>query len=260
MGDDRLSRPHRAGLPSVVANRNYEIEPDILKFIPGFGPCVGGIDEKILFEGAQGALLDVTFGTYPFVTSSCTLSGGICSGLGFGPSLIQHSIGVAKAYTTRVGNGPFPSELRSEELDLFPNHSESREVGTTTGRNRRIGWLDVVLLRHTICLNGIDSLALMKLDILDSLDEIKICIGYEGHTDFPATLDELISVTPVYETHLGWKQSTKDMTTYDELPKMAKKYLSRIQELCGVPISLLSIGPDREKTIWLDQFFMGDDK
>jgi adenylosuccinate synthase len=126
--------------------------------------------EAILFEGAQGALLDVTFGTYPFVTSSCTLSGGVCSGAGVGPSLLDQTIGVAKAYTTRVGNGPFPTELKPEELARFPDHSAARELGTTTGRKRRMGWLDTCLLRHTACLNGADFLAVTKLDILDALD------------------------------------------------------------------------------------------
>lgn len=212
-------------------------------------------NEKILFEGAQGALLDVTFGTYPFVTSSCTLSGGICSGFGFGPSGIQKSIGVVKAYTTRVGNGPLPTELKQEELALFPDHFASRETGTTTGRKRRMGWFDAVLLKHTICLNGVDSLALTKLDILDDLDEIKICIGYKGHSSFPALSDDLTSANPLYETHQGWKESTKNIKVYEELPINAKKYLRRIEELCGVPISIVSVGPDREKTIWVDSFF-----
>lgn len=211
--------------------------------------------DKILFEGAQGALLDVTFGTYPFVTSSCTLSGGVCAGLGFGPSKIDQAIGVTKAYTTRVGHGPFPTELLSEELARFPDHSTSREVGTTTGRKRRIGWFDAFLLRHTICLNGVDSLALTKLDILDDLDEIKICTGYKHSKIFPTTVEDLSRAVPIYESHPGWKESTRDIRVYDDLPHHAKAYVRRIEELCDIPVSIVSVGPEREKTLWLDRFF-----
>ncbi len=211
--------------------------------------------ERILFEGAQGALLDITFGTYPFVTSSCTLTGGASAGMGFGPTRINRSIGVTKAYTTRVGNGPFPTELNEAELSLFPDHTASREVGTTTGRKRRIGWFDAFMLRHTICLNGVDSLALTKLDILDELDEIKICVGYKHCRTFPATLEELKKAVPIYETHPGWKKSTRDIHLYDTLPSEAKAYVRRIEELCEVPAAIISVGPDRERTIWLDTFF-----
>ncbi len=212
-------------------------------------------EEKILFEGAQGSLLDNTFGTYPFVTSSCTLAGGVCSGAGMGPSLIDQTIGVAKVYTTRVGNGPFPTELKPEELAQFPDHSTARELGTTTGRKRRIGWFDAFMIKHTICLNGADSLALTKLDILDGLDEIKICTMYKHCSSYPATLDELQAAVPVYETHPGWKRSTKGIEAYHDLPRQAKAYIRRIEELCGIPASLVSVGPEREKTLWLDRFF-----
>jgi len=216
-------------------------------------------EERILFEGAQGALLDVTFGTYPYVTSSCTLSGGISSGLGFGPSRIDHVIGATKAYTTRVGNGPFPTELTPEELALFPGHTASREIGTTTGRKRRMGWLDTVILKSTICWNGADSLALMKLDILDGLDEIKICVGYKLHgkliESFPASLEDLKQVTPVYESHPGWKCPTQDIHLYNELPPNAKRYVKRIENLLNIPISLVSVGPQRARTIWKDPIF-----
>lgn len=215
-------------------------------------------DEKILFEGAQGALLDITFGTYPFVTSSCTLSGGISAGLGVGPSKIGHTIGVTKAYTTRVGNGPLPTELSENELMQFPDHSESREMGTTTGRKRRIGWFDAFLLSHTVCLNGADSLALMKLDILDGLDEIKICTGYKHFKVYPSTFEELCRAEPIYEVHPGWKRSTKDVLIYSDLPQNARSYIRRIEELVDVPVSLVSTGPEREKSLWLDCFFTRD--
>ena len=211
--------------------------------------------ENILLEGAQGALLDVSFGTYPYVTSSCTLSGGICSGLGIGPSKVGQTIGVTKVYTTRVGNGPLPTALTEGELEGFFDHEKSREVGTTTGRKRRIGWFDAFLLRHTICLNGVDSLALTKLDILDELDEIKICVGYKKCKTFPSSLEELSRVEPIYEVMPGWKKSTQNVHIYDDLPAAAKGYIRKIEELCKVPVSIVSVGPDREKTIWLDNFF-----
>lgn len=216
-------------------------------------------EEPILFEGAQGALLDVTFGTYPYVTSSSTIAGGVSAGLGFGPSRMSAVLGVTKAYTTRVGNGPLPTELSESELALFPDHASSRELGTTTGRKRRMGWLDIVLLKHTICLNGADSLALMKLDILDELEEIRICVGYKldgkALKSFPAALEDLEKVEPIYETLPGWKSSTRDIHVYNELPVHAKGYLRRIEQLLDASISLISVGPDRERTIWMDEIF-----
>ncbi len=252
------------GHPPVEFQSLYE---EYLGYGKQLAPFVAPVEEllyqasrkgdNILFEGAQGALLDITFGTYPFVTSSCTLSGGVCSGLGLGPTKVTRTVGVTKAYTTRVGSGPLPTELSGEEASLFPDHTTSREIGTTTGRKRRMGWFDAFLLKHTLCLNGADTLALTKLDILDGLDEIKICVGYKHCRSFPATHEELSRVIPVYEKHPGWKKSTRDIQTYDELPSLAKTYLRRIEELCEVPISILSVGPEREKTIWLDRFFNG---
>lgn len=210
--------------------------------------------EPILFEGAQGALLDLTFGTYPFVTSSCTLAGGIAAGSGIGPNQIDHVMGVTKVYTTRVGNGPFPTEFSLEEQPAFPDHTVAREIGVTTGRKRRIGWFDAVLMRRTVCLNGIDSLALMKLDILDTLPELQICTAYEvqGHRTerFPASLDALMEATPIYETHPGWLTSTRDATSFAELPPAAQRYVSRIEELMRVPAQLISVGPGRHETLW----------
>jgi adenylosuccinate synthase len=216
-------------------------------------------NERILFEGAQGSLLDITFGTYPFVTSSSTIAGGISSGLGVGPTLIDRVIGVTKAYTTRVGNGPFVTELSNDELKTFPDHTTCREIGVTTGRKRRIGWFDAPLVSHTIHLSGVDSLAIMKLDILDNLDEIQICVGYKiGKHElktFPTTIEELSQVHPVYESHPGWKTSIGGAQSYNELPQAAKAYIRRIEELCGVPIGLISVGPSRNQTLWLERFF-----
>lgn len=255
-------------LQNLYGHQPLEIDPiydEYLKWASQLKPFEASVEEmlyfaakrkeKILFEGAQGALLDTTFGTYPFVTSSCTLSGGVCSGAGVGPSLVDQTIGVAKAYTTRVGNGPFPTELKPEELARFPDHGTARELGTTTGRKRRIGWLDAFLLKHTICLNGADCLALTKLDILDQLDEVKICTGYKHCKAFPATLEELQTAEPVYETHPGWKRSTSGIESYHDLPGAARAYLRRIEEICGIPVALVSVGPEREKTLWLDRFF-----
>lgn len=215
--------------------------------------------ERILFEGAQGSLLDITFGTYPFVTSSSTIAGGISSGLGVGPTQIDRVMGVTKAYTTRVGNGPFVTELSEDELKLFPDHTTCREIGVTTGRKRRIGWFDAPLVSHTIHLNGVDSLAMMKLDILDNLDEIQICVGYKiGKRQlktFPATIEDLAKVEPIYETHPGWKTPISSVQVFDELPHAARSYIRRIEELCQVPVSLISVGPGREQTLWLERFF-----
>ncbi|MEC7838465.1 MAG: adenylosuccinate synthase [Chlamydiota bacterium] len=213
--------------------------------------------ENTLLEGAQGTFLDGTHGTYPFVTSSNTLAGGIAVGAGVGPSHIHHTIGVIKAYTTRVGNGPLPSEIPEDES--FLEHQKAREFGTTTGRKRRIGWFDAMIAKTAVNLNGLDSLALTKLDILDTLDEIKICIGYkidgiEIH-NFPYLADELERVEAIYEVLPGWRSPTTNLTSIEDLPKNALRYLERIQQLCGIPISILSFGPEREKTLLIQDIF-----
>ena len=216
-------------------------------------------DENVLFEGAHGTLLDTTFGTYPYVTSSSTISSGVSCGAGIGASKISHTIGVVKAYTTRVGAGPLPSALSDKEKGLFLDNATAREIGTTTGRNRRMGWFDACLVRYAACLNGMDSLALTKLDVLDSLDEIKICTHYRLHgqrIDYPPpAIEDLESVEPIYETMPGWKRSTKDISSYAELPKEAKAYVERLCELVETPLSLLSIGPEREKTLFVKELF-----
>lgn len=274
---DLVSERFQEKLEKVVASKNEELEKfyghppldvkplymEYKAYAEKLAPFIAPVEEmlyeasskgeKILFEGAQGALLDVTFGTYPFVTSSCTLSGGICSGLGVGPTRVGQVLGVTKAYTTRVGHGPFPTELKEAELAQFPDHATAREMGTTTGRKRRMGWFDAFLVRHTICLNGADALAIMKLDILDQVDEIKICTGYKHCKHFPATEDELSRAVPIYESHPGWKRPTSHITLYDDLPSLAKAYLRRVEDLCGIPLALVSVGPEREKTIWLDR-------
>ena len=211
-------------------------------------------NKNVLFEGAHGTLLDLTYGTYPFVTSSSTISSGVSGGAGIGPTRIQHTVGVVKAYTTRVGAGPLPTALSEQEQNLFLDNAAAREIGTTTGRKRRMGWFDACLVRHAACLNGMDSLALTKLDILDTLKEIKICTGYRLRGQLldtpPPLVDDLENVEPVYETMPGWNRPTKDITSYDELPKEADRYIKRICELVNTPLSILSLGPERERTIF----------
>jgi adenylosuccinate synthase len=212
-------------------------------------------NKNVLFEGAHGTLLDLTYGTYPYVTSSSTISSGVSAGAGIGPTRIQHTVGVVKAYTTRVGAGPLPTALTEQEQNLFLDNETAREIGTTTGRKRRIGWFDACLVRHAACLNGMDSLALMKLDILDTLKELKICTGYRLHGQLldtpPPLVADLEKVEPVYETMPGWNRPTKDIVSYDQLPKEADRYIKRICELVNTPISILSLGPERERTIFI---------
>jgi adenylosuccinate synthase len=203
--------------------------------------------DKVLLEGAQGSLLDVCYGSYPYVTSSHTTSGGLAVGAGLSPTKIDRVLGVVKAYTTRVGHGPFPTELTSEERRLFLSPKEAREVGTTTGRTRRLGWFDAMIVRHAVRLSGVNSLALMKLDILNSLDEIKVCKGYRCGKDLlelpPAQIDDWKEVEPIYETLAGWKEPWGE-----KIPRNGQIFLDRIEELCGVKVEILSFGPEREKT------------
>ncbi|CAN5702694.1 adenylosuccinate synthase [soil metagenome] len=206
--------------------------------------------KKVLFEGAQGSYLDIDHGTYPFVTSSNTTAGGACTGSGVSPRKIDRVVGVAKAYTTRVGAGPFITE--SEEMsDML--HNMGREFGATTGRARRCGWLDAVLLHYAVMINGCDHLAITNLDGLDGLESIKICTGYlldgkvQNHP--PATIPELERCVPIYEEHQGWLQDISGVTQYADLPPLAKAYLSRLSELAGAPVSLLGVGPARDQTL-----------
>lgn len=206
---------------------------------------------KILFEGAQATMLDNDFGTYPFVTSSNTIAGQASVGAGVGMNNIQKVVGVTKAYTTRVGAGPFPTELFDADGDKI--REKGREFGTVTGRPRRCGWLDAVLVRQAIRVNGVQSLAVMKLDILDDFDEVKICTGYELNgkkLDYcPMQLKTQAELKPVYEVLPGWKTSTYGLRDYDALPENAKKYLSRMEELLGVSVDLVSTSPEREDVI-----------
>ena len=207
--------------------------------------------KKVLFEGAQGTLLDIDYGTYPYVTSSHPTSGGVCIGSGIGPTMITNAVGVFKAYTTRVGKGPFPTELLDETGNLI--REKGFEYGTTTGRPRRCGWLDLVVVKFAARLSGLTSLAITKLDTLAEMGKIKVCTGYELDGKvidyFPASLEDLARCKPVYEEFDGWDKSVEKARNYDELCPNAKLYLKRIEEITGVKISIISVGPGREQTI-----------
>ena len=207
--------------------------------------------KKVCFEGAQGTLLDIDHGTYPFVTSSNPNSGAACVGAGVGPQHINEVLGIIKSYTTRVGAGPFPTELNDavgEEMQ-----QRGHEYGTVTGRARRCGWMDLAIVNYAIRLNGITGLALMKLDILDTLPEIKICTGYKLRGEeipyFPGRLEDLEQVEPIYETVPGWQCDTTSCTHFDELPEAAQAFVARVEALTGVPVKIVAVGPGREQTI-----------
>jgi adenylosuccinate synthase len=205
---------------------------------------------RVLFEGAQGVMLDIDQGTYPFVTSSNPVAGGVAIGAGVGPTKINHVIGVAKAYTTRVGDGPFPSELRNEIGDAI--REAGNEYGTTTGRPRRVGWFDSVVVRHARRVSGITDLSLNSLDVLTGIDPIKICVAYKYNgkmiEEFPASLNVLAACEPVYEKMPGWQEDVTGAKSLDDLPDHARHYLERISELTGVSLSIFSVGPDRSQT------------
>jgi adenylosuccinate synthase len=207
-------------------------------------------NKRMLFEGAQGTLLDVDHGTYPFVTSSNSTAGGGATGTGVGPNKVDKTIGVVKAYTTRVGEGPFPTEFPPSLMEII--RKKGKEFGATTGRPRRCGWFDSVIVRYAVSVNGLDEIVVTKLDVLDELDTINICTGYryDGklYKDFPASIKVLTSCEPVYEKLPGWKKDTTSTTSYSKLPANAKKYLSRIQQLVGTKITLISVGSDRKQT------------
>ncbi|WP_102399287.1 adenylosuccinate synthase [Haloimpatiens massiliensis] len=207
--------------------------------------------KNVLFEGAQGTLLDIDYGTYPFVTSSNTIAGGVCTGGGVGPTMLNSAVGIAKAYTTRVGKGPFPTELEDEMGDWL--REKGHEFGVTTGRARRCGWLDLVILKSSARISGLTSFAVTKIDTLAGLEKIKVCVGYKCNGEvidyFPASLKKLAQCEPVYEEFDGWDESIKDARKYEELPENAKIYLKKIEEVTGVKVSIVSVGPRRDQTI-----------
>ncbi|WP_284617008.1 adenylosuccinate synthase [Aquabacterium humicola] len=212
---------------------------------------------NLLFEGAQGTLLDIDHGTYPYVTSSNCVAGNAAAGAGVGPGMLHYILGITKAYTTRVGGGPFPTELPIDQPGTIGHHLSTvgQEKGVVTGRARRCGWLDAAAMKRSMIINGISGLCITKLDVLDKLQEIKVCIGYklDGRDIdiLPLDADEIAACEPVFETFPGWQESTFGVTSYDRLPANARAYLERVQALIGAPIDMISTGPDREHTIVL---------
>ncbi|MDQ0890903.1 adenylosuccinate synthase [Paenibacillus sp. V4I9] len=212
---------------------------------------------RVLFEGAQGVMLDIDHGTYPFVTSSNPIAGGVCIGAGVGPTKIQQVIGVAKAYTTRVGDGPFPTELRNEIGDHI--REIGHEYGTTTGRPRRVGWFDSVVVRHARRVSGVTGLSLHSIDVLTGINRLKICGAYQYKDEvmesFPANLNILAGCEPIYEELPGWSEDITGVKSWEELPANARLFIERISLLTGIPVSIFSVGPDRDQTIVMNQVF-----
>jgi adenylosuccinate synthase len=274
---DRLLVHHnalRAGLNQPLIDKDQliaelsAIAPKILPYVDTVWDTLDKArrqGKRILFEGAQGALLDVDHGTYPFVTSSNTIAGQAAAGSGIGPRHVGNILGLAKAYTTRVGSGPFPTELLGPDGKPNDIHdligTRGKEFGTNTGRARRCGWFDATLVRQVCKIAGIDGIALTKLDILDPLPELKICVGYEldgvRMDRLPAGMNQQARVKPVYETMVGWQASTMGKRSWGELPAQAIKYVKRIEELIECPVTLLSTSPERDDTILMRDPFEG---
>lgn len=210
--------------------------------------------KKVLFEGAQGTLLDIDMGTYPYVTSSHPVSGGVCVGAGIGPTCIDEIIGIFKGYTTRVGKGPFPTELDDEIGEYI--RQAGFEFGVTTGRARRTGWFDAVMARYAVRVNGLTSIVINKIDPLRGLDKIKLCVAYEKDgkivNDFPADLDELAKCTPVYEEFEGFNEDISGVRKYEDFPESIKTYIEAVEKACGCPVSIIGVGPDREQIVYKD--------
>jgi len=253
------------GAQALSAETLYEelmsVSDEILKYS---GVAWKRLDEehkagkKILFEGAQGHFLDIDHGTYPYVTSSNTVAGSAAAGAGVGPKMIDYVLGITKAYTTRVGTGPFPTEQENADGEMLGQRGH--EFGTTTGRKRRCGWFDAVLVRQAIKTGGIDGIALTKLDVLDGFDELKICVGYEidGETfdHLPASCAAQAKAKPIYETMPGWSETTYGARSYAQLPAAAVKYVKHIEELIEAPVALLSTSPERDDTILMQDLFI----
>ncbi len=221
--------------------------------------CALKEDKKILFEGAQGIMLDIDYGTYPYVTSSSPIGGGAATGSGIGPTNIKNVIGVTKAYITRVGEGPFVTELLDETGEKI--RTIGGEFGTTTGRPRRCGWFDAVLSRYCVLVGGLTEMAITKLDVFDTFDELKVCVAYKDkrdgkvYKDYPTNINMHKYLEPVYETYKGWKTDITKSKKMEDLPENAKAYLKKLEELVGIPIKIVSVGPDREQTIMLENPF-----
>lgn len=244
-----------------VADQLMELAPQILPYVTNVWRTLDEATKagkRILFEGAQGTLLDVDHGTYPFVTSSNTIAGQAAGGSGLGARSLDYVLGITKAYTTRVGSGPFPTELTDEIGKRLGERGH--EFGTVTGRSRRCGWFDAVLVRQSLTIGGVDGIALTKLDVLDGLDEIKVCVGYKHKGEvvdyLPYGMEDQAAVEPVYETLEGWQESTFGARSWADLPATAVKYVRRVEELIGVPVALLSTSPERNDTILVRDPFL----
>ncbi|MCK6417365.1 MAG: adenylosuccinate synthase [Alphaproteobacteria bacterium] len=254
------------GVPEISVDEIYtqllDIAPQVLRFKGVVWKVLDNArrdGKRILFEGAQGAMLDIDHGTYPFVTSSNTMAAQAALGAGIGPDSVNYVLGIAKAYTTRVGSGPFPTE---QDNDIGQGlRDRGHEYGTVTGRKRRCGWFDAVMVRQTVKVCGIHGIALTKLDVLDGMREIKICVGYERDgrrlDHFPACAIQQAQIQPLYETMPGWSESTRGARSWAELPAAAVKYVRHIEELIGAPVSVLSTSPERDDTILMRDPFLG---
>ena len=235
---------------SDKATPELELLVDLAEFFETSVDAMLKAGKNVLCEGAQGGLLDIDHGTYPFVTSSSTVSGGACSGAGIPPRMVRDVWGVLKAYTTRVGEGPFPTELFDDNGENL--RKVGNEYGATTGRPRRCGWFDAVASGYSCMISGVNKLAVTKLDVLDDLPELQICVAYEldgkQTAELPASAEDLVRVKPVYETLPGWQCSTSGVTSYDQLPENAKRYLARLGELVNAEIAIVSVGPRRDQT------------
>jgi len=261
---------HNAELTNILGAQPLQLQPildDALRAAEQIRPLMADVGYRLfnahaaganlLFEGAQGTLLDIDHGTYPYVTSSNCVAGNAAAGSGLGPGLLHYVLGITKAYTTRVGSGPFPTELEMETPGSVGHHLSTvgQERGTVTGRARRCGWLDAAALKRSIIINGVSGLCITKLDVLDGLPEIQVCTGYKLGDRMldvlPLDADEIVECEPVYETLPGWSDTTAGLTNWEQLPLNARRYLERIQTLIGAPIDMVSTGPDRVHTILL---------
>lgn len=247
-----LDQPEIDG--KAIADELMDMAVEILPFMTNVWRTLEDADKdgkRVLFEGAQGTLLDVDHGTYPFVTSSNTIAGQAAGGSGMGPRSLDYVLGITKAYTTRVGSGPFPTEQENEVGQYLGE--KGHEFGTVTGRSRRCGWFDAVLVRQSLAIGGVDGIALTKLDVLDGMEELKVCVGYKHKGEvidyLPYGMEDQAEVEAVYETLEGWKESTYGARSWADLPATAVKYIRRIEELIGVPVALLSTSPERDDTI-----------
>ncbi|WKB53673.1 adenylosuccinate synthase [Eleftheria terrae] len=249
-----------------IFDHAMQLAEQLKPMLADVGVRVAAINQEggsVLFEGAQGTLLDIDHGTYPYVTSSNCVAGNAAAGSGVGPDKLHYILGITKAYTTRVGSGPFPTELPIDQEGSIGHHLSTvgQERGTVTGRARRCGWLDAAALKRSILINGVSGLCITKLDVLDGLSEIKACVGYELNGEridiLPLDADDIVACRPIYETFPGWTESTFGVTEWDRLPANARSYLQRVQELVGAPIDMVSTGPDRDHTILLRHPYKG---